>query len=154
MIVNDIYNVHVDPIHEDMTVREAVAILLKAHHNGVLVYDDKKELAGIFCIQDVVAAVVPEEMRENINLAEAMYKPGFFEERCAHIRNKRVKQLMRTEFFRITRETNIMALAAEFLNTDLFMFPVMEKEDSKKVVGVITRSEVKKALALGMDITP
>jgi len=152
MIVNDIYNSHIDPIHEDMTVRDAVAILLKARHNGVLVLDERHELIGIFCIQDVVAAVVPEEMRENINLANAMYKSGFFEERCAHIKDKKVKHLMRTEFFRITRETNIMALAAEFLNTDLYMFPVMEKEGSNKVVGVITRSEVKKALAAGMDI--
>lgn len=154
MFVRDIYNKNISPIREDTTVHEALESLIKNHFNGVLVYDKHDRLAGILCIQDIVAAIVPDEMRQNVNLAEAMYKPGFFKEQCQRVKNKKVKNFMRTEFLKVTPDTTVMALAAEFLNTDLYIFPVMESEDSDKVIGIVTRSELKKALALGMDIAP
>ncbi|HVA97245.1 MAG TPA: CBS domain-containing protein [Candidatus Acidoferrales bacterium] len=151
MLVKDIYNKHLIPISEDITIKEALALMIKSHFNGVVVLNHKEELVGILCIQDIVASIVPIEMQENVNLAEAMYKEHFFQDMCAKVKNKKVKDIMRKEFFKVTLAMSVMAVAAEFLNTDLFVFPVMEEN---KVIGIVTRSELKKALALGMEITP
>lgn len=151
MLVKDIYNKHLIPIGEDITIKEALSLMIKSHFNGVVVLDKNKKLAGILLIQDIVSIIVPSEMIENINLAEAMYKPHFFQENCAKVKDKKVKEIMRKEFYTVTLETSVMAVAAEFLNTDSFVFPVIENDE---VVGIVTRSELKKALALGMKITP
>lgn len=49
----------------------------------------------------------------------------------------------------VTPDTSVMTVAAEFLNTDLYVFPVVV---DSKVIGIVTRSELKKALSLGMEI--
>jgi predicted transcriptional regulator len=151
MSVKDIYNKHLIPISEDITIHEALSIMIKSHFNGVVVLNKNEELVGILSIQDIVSRIVPLEMKNNINLAEAMYKSDFFQEMCTKVKSEKVKDLMRKEIFTLRLEQNIMTVAAEFLNTDLYVFPVIEKD---KVVGIVTRSELKRALALGMKITP
>ena len=42
-----------------------------------------------------------------------------------------------------------MAVTADFLKNDLYIVPVVEKGE---LLGVVTRSEIKKALAYGMRI--
>src|SRR4030081_2752205 len=101
MLVKDIYNKHITPIYEDIVIHEALSLLIKNHFNGVLVFNKKDELVGILCIQDIVATIVPVEMQKNVNLAEAMYKPHFFQEMCAKVKNKKVRDIMRKEFFTI-----------------------------------------------------
>jgi CBS domain-containing protein len=151
MLVKDIYNKHLIPINEDITIKEALALMIKSHFNGVVVLNKKEELVGILLIQDIVSAIVPLEMKENVNLAVAMYKENFFQDMCQPVKDKKAKDLMRKEFYKVTPDTSVMTIAAEFLNTDLYVFPVM---DGEKVIGIVTRSELKKALVLGMDITP
>ena len=149
MLVKDMYNKNLLPISEEMTVHDALSLMIKKHFNGVVVLDKKGKLAGILLIQDIVSQIVPLEMTENVNLADAMYKEHFFQDNCEAIKNKKVKQIMREEIYKVTPETSVMAVAAEFLHTDLYVFPVMEDD---KVIGIVTRSELKKALAMGMKI--
>jgi|ERR1700722_11506848 len=151
MLVKDIYNKHLVPISEEITIHEALSMMIKSHFNGVVVLNKNKKLAGVLLIQDIVSQIVPLEMTENVNLADAMYKQNFFQDNCEAIKDKKVKEIMRKDFFKLTLETSVMAVAAEFLHADLYVFPVMEGDE---VVGIVTRSELKKALALGMNITP
>ena len=149
MLVADIYNTKVFPIHEDMTVEEAMQILLDKSYNGVIVLNKEEKLVGIFSLQDIAAATVPQEMQENTQLSEAMYQPNFFKDMCTQIKKKKVKDVMRTNYITATIETSIMTVAADFLKNDLYLVPIVEEE---KVIGVITRSEIKKALAIGMGL--
>ena len=151
MLVKDIYNKHLIPINEDITIHEALSLMIKSHFNGVVVLNKSKKLVGILLIQDIVSEIVPLEMKENVNLAEAMYKEHFFQDCCSQVKNKKVKQIMRKEFYKVTLDTSVMTVAAEFLSTDLYVFPVVEEDN---VIGIVTRSELKKALALGMEINP
>ncbi|MGH7204139.1 MAG: CBS domain-containing protein [Candidatus Levyibacteriota bacterium] len=150
MLVKDIYNKDLVPVNEDITIHEALSLMIKNHFNGVVVLNKNKKLTGILLIQDIVSQIVPLEMIENVNLADALYKKHFFQDNCKAIKNKKVKKIMRKEIFTINLETSVMEVAAEFLHTDLYVFPVMENDE---VIGIITRSEIKKALALGMEIT-
>lgn len=149
MIVSDIYNTQAAPIYESMTVQEALQILVTKHYNGVIVVNKKGSLVGILSLQDIAAAIVPIEMREHINLASAMYKPSFFQEQCDALKNSKVKEIMRKDFIVATPTTSVMEVAADFLRNGLYLVPICEKG---KVIGVVTRSEIKKALAWGMGV--
>lgn len=149
MLVSDIYNTNIFPIKEDMTIKEALGMFLDKHFNGVIVLDNNEKMVGILSLQDIAAAVVPSDFQANADLADALYKPNFFREMCQEIMDKKVKDIMRRTFITATRETTVMEIAADFLKNDLYMVPVYE---GGKPIGVITRSEVKKALAKGMDV--
>lgn len=149
MLVADIYRTHPISIAEKTTVKEALSKLVHEHYNGLLVVDTNNVLVGILSLQDIAAAIVPPEMQENATLAEAMYKPNFFKEQCKAIENKPIKAVMRKDFIQVSPETSVMAVAADFLQHDLYIVPVVDKEE---LVGIVTRTEIKKALAAGMDI--
>ncbi len=149
MLISDIYHPEVTTINEDQTIEMAVKGILNNDHNGYVVVDKNNKIVGILSLQDVAAATVPIEFQDNLNLSLAMYKKGFFHEQCRSIKGKKVKELMRTSYTQVTMSTNILAVTADFLKNDLYIVPVVE---NGKLVGIITRTEIKKALALGMDL--
>lgn len=163
MLIEEIY--HKDPlcVSQDMKVVDAVKELLHHKFNALLVVNSstgstsslqassgQKKLVGVLSLQDIAAATVPEEFRENIFMAHAMYRRGFFAERVKEIKNKPVKEIMRTDFVTVRLDTNIMAVTADFLKNDLYIVPVVENGELK---GVVTRSEIKHAIAreLGLE---
>lgn len=149
MLVADIYNTNISPVQEDITVSEVVTFLIDKHFNGVVVEDKKGNPVGVLSLQDIAAAIVPEEMTDNLALAEAMYVPGFFREQCQKVKDTKVKDIMRKDITMAHLETNVMEIAAEFLKNDLYIVPVVE---DGKAIGIVTRSEIKTALAKGMDL--
>lgn len=149
MLVADIYNTHIILIQEDITIKEALEMFVHQHFNGVLVVDKNDKMVGILSLQDIAAAVVPPDFQQHTELANALYKPNFFREMCQEIMHKKVKEIMRKDFVTVTRDTSVMEIAADFLKNDLYIIPVC---DETKPIGIVTRSEVKKALSKGMDI--
>ena len=151
MLIKDI--VHHDPvtISSTLTVVEALQVILKKRINGLVVVDENSgKVRGVLSVQDIAAATVPRQFRKNLGMAAAMYKKGFFHEMCAEIRDLPVTKIMRKDFEWVSLDDNIMAITAEFLRGDLYLVPVIEKGE---LVGVVTRSEIKKALAYGMNLT-
>lgn len=152
MLIKDIY--HKDPvtITSDHTIREALKIILNKHINGLIVVDPKnqKKVIGVLSIQDIAAATVPRQFRKNLGIAAALYKKGFFHEMCHEIQKVSITKIMRKNFESVSLEDHILSVTAEFLRGDLYIVPVIEK---KELIGVVTRSEIKRALAIGMNIT-
>jgi len=111
----------------------------------------KNNVVGVLSLQDIAAATVPTQFKNNINMVAAMYKKGFFTEMCQQIKHKTAKALMRKNFVSVGLDDNIMAITADFLYNDLYVVPVIE---NKKLIGVVTRSEIKKALRYGMRDEP
>jgi predicted transcriptional regulator len=144
MLVKDIYRKNPVSMKENATVKDAIALFLERKSNGVLVTDHNNHLVGVLSLQDIVSAIVPVEMKENSNLANSMYKESFFKDATQEIANKPVKDVMRKDFFKASLETNVMEIAADFLVNDLYIVPVLE---GKELIGVVSRSELKYAIA-------
>jgi CBS domain-containing protein len=147
VLIKDIYHKHPKTISSETTVVEAVELLIKERVNGLVVVDKDGRVKGIVSLQDIAAATIPRQFKQNIKMAAAMYKVGFFTEMCQQIKNKPVTAVMRKEFVSVTVKDNIMAVTADFLKNDLYIVPVIEE---KKLIGIVTRSEIKKAIAYGM----
>lgn len=149
MLIEEIYLKHPKTIHQDTTVGDALKMFIKDKFNGLIVVDNREKVVGVLSIQDIAAATIPTQFRKNLGMAAAMYKKGFFHEMCAEIKDKPIKAIMRRNFQQVDLTDNIMAVTADFLKNDLYIVPVIEKG---KLVGVITRSEIKAALAYGMNL--
>lgn len=151
MLIREIYHENPITVKEDCTVKDALKVIVSKRVNGVIVVDNTNpnKVKGVLAIQDIAAATIPRQFRKNLGMAAAMYKKGFFHEMCAEIKDLSVTKIMRKNFEQVSLDDHIMAITAEFLRGDLYIVPVVE---NKKLVGVVTRSEIKKALLYGMNI--
>lgn len=149
MLIKEIYQKKVKTISADLRLDEVIAEMLHEHFNGFVVCDKKERVVGVLSLQDIAGAVVPDQFKSNINFASAMYKKGFFHEQCKAVKHMSVKDVMRKNFVSVDLETNIMSVLADFLLNDLYIVPVIRKE---KLIGIVTRTEIKKALGCGMGI--
>ncbi len=151
MLIKEIY--HKDPVTilSDLTVRESLKVIVNKKINGLIVLDVKnpRKVVGVLSVQDIAGATVPRQFRKNLGIAAALYKKGFFHEMCADIQDQPVTKIMRKDFEWVSLEDHIMSVTAEFLRGDLYIVPVIE---NKELIGVVTRSEIKKALAVGMKL--
>ncbi len=151
MLVAEIYNKHPKTVEENATVKEVIAELLKDDVNGSIVLNSHGHVTGIISLQDIAAATVPAEMREHSTFAAALFKEGLFTEMSQEIANEPIKTLMRKNFMKVTLQTNILEITVDFLNNDLYIVPVFEGE---RLIGVISRSELKRAIAKEMGLLP
>lgn len=149
MLIKDIYHPHIRTIGADKTIKEAVTELISTKYNAFIVVDKSNKVVGVLSLQDIAGATVPPEFKDNIAMASAMYRQGFFHEMCKKIENLSVRDIMRTNFISVSLSDNIMAITADFLKNDLYVVPVVEKG---KLLGIITRSEIKHAIGEVMGI--
>lgn len=147
MLIKEIYRQHPKTVSQKATVAEVVELMSKDRINGLVVIDANEHVKGIISLQDIAAATVPSQFRKNIRMAAAMYRKGFFTEMCQQLKDVSVTKVMRKEFVSVSLEDNIMAVTADFLKNDLYIVPVVS---GKKLLGVVTRSEIKKAIVYGM----
>jgi predicted transcriptional regulator len=147
MLIADIYRPHPKTFSYTATVFAALQELDKDEVNALIILDGKKKVVGVLSLQDVAAATVPRQFRKNVGMAAAMYKRGFFTDMCQDLKDVPVSAVMRKEFMVVSLHDNIMAITADFLKNDLYIVPVIEKGE---LIGVVTRSEIKKALLYGM----
>jgi predicted transcriptional regulator len=147
MLISEIYRKHPITFSDKSTIYEALLELMKDEVNALVILNESEKVVGVLSLQDIAAATVPRQFRKNIRMAAAMYKEGFFTEMCQRLKDEPVSKIMRKDFVSVNLHDNIMAVTADFLNNDLYIVPVVEK---KKLVGVVTRTEIKKALLYGM----
>lgn len=149
MLIADIYHPKAVTITNQATVKEALQLCIKKKVNGLVVLDNSSKVIGVLAVQDIAAATIPREFKDNLGMAAGMYKKGFFHEMCAQIKDQPITSIMRKHFETVSLSDNIMAITAEFLKGDLYIVPVIEKGE---FIGIVTRSEIKKALSVGMEL--
>jgi predicted transcriptional regulator len=147
MLISEIYHKHPKTLSAKTTIGESLEHFVKDRVNAFIILDDKHKVIGVLSLQDVAAATVQRQFRKNVRMAAAMYKRGFFTEMCQQLKDELVTTVMRKEFVTVDLNDNIMAVTADFLKNDLYIVPVIEKG---ALVGIVTRSEIKKALHYGM----
>lgn len=148
MLIKEYYHREAFTIPATTTIEDLIKKMVEKKCNGFVVVEDEKPV-GVISMQDIAAAVVPEEFVENPKIAKAMYKHGFFDERVLEIKNNPVSSVMRKEFQAIDITDNTLHILADFLQNDLYIVPIISEG---KLVGIVTRSDVKKAFAKAMNI--
>lgn len=138
------FHKHPKTVRESATIEEVVQLLSSNRISSVIVVDDTDTVTGVISITDIVKDIVPEEFRENAEVAAAMYKHNFFKEAAEDVGTKTAKDVMRREFMTASPDAHIMEVAADFLKNDLYVVPIIDKG---KLAGVITRTEIIRAVS-------
>ena len=137
--------VHEVPLlREDMTVEEAVGVILDSGLPALPVVDRDGAFAGIFGEREFMAALFPGYVRElrfagfvSKSLDEAL-------EKRAACRREAVGRHMNTEHVDVPADASDVQVAETFLHHRVLIVPVRQ---GGRVVGVITRSDFFAGLA-------
>jgi CBS domain-containing protein len=137
--------VHEVPLlREDMTVEEAVGVILDSGLPALPVVDRDGAFAGIFGEREFMAALFPGYVRElrfagfvSKSLDEAL-------EKRAACRREAVGRHMNTEHVDVPADASDVQVAETFLHHRVLIVPVRQ---GGRVVGVITRNDFFAGLA-------
>lgn len=149
MLIEQIYNPSPRTISARKTIGEAIQSMFQQCCNGYIVVDERDHVLGVLSLQDIAAKLLPQEFRDNAGMSEALYRKGFFAELCQDMKSRPITEVMRTEIVSVDLKTNILTVLADFLQNDLYIIPVIEQGH---LIGVLTRTEVRKAIAMGMAL--
>jgi predicted transcriptional regulator len=115
-------------LHADMTLAAAVDKLLTQKKLGAAVVDVQGHLVGFLSQQDCLAVMLKSTYH------------------CDLTAN--VSDCMRTEVLTVTKETPIITLAEQMLQSKPKIYPVI---DQGRVIGIIDRNAVLRAINISMQ---
>lgn len=123
ILVSDYMNHNPHAVSASLSINEAVAIMLDEKVIGVPVIDDNKKLIGYLSEQDCV--------KDMLNKAFHSEEPDT------------VASAMQTEVMSVAPDTTIVEIAQTIMTNRPKNYPVV---DNGKLVGIISRSDVLRAL--------
>lgn len=149
MKVKEIMTKEVVSIKPDDSASDALNLLFKMQISGLPVIDAQGKLTGMFTEKDVLSYILPSYIEQ---VGRFIYEenPKSTKIKSAGLGKVRVSQLMRKEVVTTTEDTALCEVARVMLTQKARRLPVLDK--SNKVVGIIARGDVLKALAREAEI--
>ncbi|MCA9375845.1 MAG: CBS domain-containing protein [Candidatus Doudnabacteria bacterium] len=149
MLIKDYMRTNVATIPVDVTFREALERLLDDQTNGMIVTKSETDLepVGVLTSFHLVKAVVPAHLHAKADLAQ-FAGGNQFEEWVQDAEHTPLKDIMQPlPHERWLHEDDTMEKAVAFSAQDnLLYIPVVNRPDHK-MIGLISRTDIKKAMA-------
>ena len=130
-------------VHPDMNAGQALKVLLKSGASGLPVIDRRGRLCGVFTEKEILKAILPVYLKE---VGAFIYSEDSKSElkKLSHLGKYKVRDIMRKEAPTVGEETSLTEVSHIMLTRSQRRVIVTKKS---KVVGVITRCDVVRALA-------
>ena len=143
MKVKEVMVKEVDSLSPDISVKEAMDILLKRKISGLPVIDTAGKLAGMFTEKSILSYLLPSYI-EKVGRFVYEENPKATKKKLAELCQIKISQLMRKEVVTTTEETALCEAARIMLTQKARRLPVVDKEG--KVVGIIAREDILRAM--------
>jgi len=143
MRVKDIYSNKVFSCGPKTTLRKAVELMVHNNTNTLLVVDDAGKFLGLVTSKEIILAILPDFL-EDVQIA-ALAQEGTFATFTKQAENLTVDTFMNTRISQVKLETLVVKVAANVLHQNESRLPVVD--DEGKVIGVVTRTQIKNAVA-------
>jgi CBS domain-containing protein len=149
--VRDVMSKEVVSLRPEVEVQEAAGILEKNGIGGVPVVDEAGRFLGMLEDEDLIATEARVHVPTVINLLGVDFSLPWdnhrFKEDLRKAVSTRVGDLMKEEFPTVAEEDTVEDVATLMRDEDVNRVVVLAAD--KKVVGVVTRSDLVRALARG-----
>ena len=119
--VGEVMHREVETLNENMTYHDAYERVFNSHHNGFPVVNDAGELVGVICESDFARLLIKDERR-----AEEL----------------KLKDFMCRRVVTVTPEQSAWEVLQLFDRLRFGRYPVVDAKDPKKLVGIVTRSDI------------
>ena len=130
--VADLMQTDVRTIHQDAPVSEAIVLLADGHVSGLPVLNDAQQLVGVISSSDILAAEAESDAGEALDRVASYARVG---------------DLMTRVPKTIAPDADIKLAAQEMLYLDVHRLLVV---DGGELVGIISQSDIVRAVAVGM----
>jgi len=136
-------------IGKDATLHDVLAKMITAKTNSVLVVDEDQRLLGLINAGSVISYVVPDYLEEDVIVAK-FASEDIFKEEVNKVRDVSVLDFMNSDPNTVKVSASIMEVAILALSKKQIRVPVVD--DENKVVGLLTRTEIKQMIGYYMGI--
>ena len=145
MTVGDYFSKNVSVVGTDATIEKAIKRMVKDKANSVVVVNNKRErkVKGMFSLQDVISLIVPDSY-ENVESLAAFSSPDMLGEELSKIKGKRVSTCMTSNVLTLKPADSVSKAVSILALRKIRQAPVVD--DSKKLIGYISRGHVKRAI--------
>jgi CBS domain-containing protein len=142
-IAKDYMSKKIKSVRPDMNAKKALQLLIKSKTSGLPVIDRTGAVVGVFTEKEVLKAILPSYIKY---VGAFIYGEDTKSElkKLCRLEKCTVKDVMRTEVPTISPETSLTEVSKIMLTRSERRVIVTK---GKKAIGVITRSDVVKALA-------
>ncbi|MCX5657038.1 MAG: CBS domain-containing protein [Candidatus Omnitrophica bacterium] len=144
MRVKDIMIEEVVSLKPEDNVRDSLNLLLKKEISGLPVIDKEGKLVGMFTEKNILDYILPSYIE---NVGRFIYKenPKAIKRKFGELAKIKIEKMMREDVVTTTEDTTLCEVAKMMLMYKARRIPVLDKMG--KVVGIISRGDVLKALA-------
>ena len=143
MKVKEVMVKEVDSLSPDISVKEAMDILLKRKISGLPVIDQAGKLVGMFTEKNILSYLLPSYI-EKVGRFVYEENPKATKKKLTELCQIKVSQLMRKEVITAAEDVALCEAARIMLTQKARRLPVVDKEG--KVVGIIAREDILRAM--------
>lgn len=144
MKVKEIMTKEVVSVSPYAYAKEALDLLFKMQISGLPVIDSQAKLVGMFTEKDIISYILPSYI-EKVGRFIYDENPKSTKKKFLGLSKMTVSQLMRKDVVTTSEDAPLCEVARIMLTQKARRLPVLDK--SGKVVGIVARGDVLKALA-------
>ncbi|RLG40803.1 MAG: signal transduction protein [Thermoproteota archaeon] len=155
MKIEEIMNRNVICLKPKMTLKEAAEIFAKNNINGAPVVNDSKRLLGILTIKDILKFIKGRMESIGIYVFPTPFDfmdilpveiPVEHRDVIKEIARVRIDEVMEKRVHYVYKDTDVYDALNLLVKKGISRLPVVD--ENKKVIGIVTRSDILRALAL------
>ena len=135
----------------DITLKEAVEIMLKSETNGLVVVDKEQRVVGILSSWDIIQYIVPDYLEEDRHLASFEAGDIFFS-RIQDTKDHPIEKFMTHHVHVVHPDSSLIEAAALLSEHRIRQLPVVDEHGV--LVGYLSRTNIKKAIGDGLGLKP
>lgn len=142
MKIKDIMIKEVISLDPEMSVKEALDILLRREISGLPVVDKDRNLLGMFTEKDVLKNILPSYL-EKVGKFVYQEDPKIIRKKLQDLLNSKVRDVMRKEVATVKEDAILSEVASLMLTQRARRILVVDMNN--KLIGIISRGDVVKA---------
>ncbi len=148
MLIKDVMRQPIT-IGDHSTLFDVLKKMIEEKTNSILVIDEEQKLIGLINAGAVISNVIPDYLEDDIIAARFTTKE-IFKEEVNKARNMPVAEFMNSKPNTVKETSSITEAAILALSKKQIRVPVVDEDN--KVVGLLTRTEIKRVIGNYMGI--
>lgn len=142
-VAKDYMSKKIKSVRPDMNARKALRLLMRSRTSGLPVIDRRGAVVGVFTEKEVLKAILPSYVKDVGDFIYGEDSKAELKKLC-RLEKSKVRDVMRREVPTVSGETSLTEVSRIMLTRSERRVVVTK---GRKAIGVITRSDVVRALA-------
>jgi len=142
-VAKDYMSKKIKSVSPDMNARKALRLLMRSRTSGLPVLDRRGTVVGVFTEKEVLKAILPSYVKDVGDFIYGEDSKAELKKLC-RLEKSKVRDVMRKEVPTVSGETSLTEVSRIMLTRSERRVVVTR---GRKAIGVITRSDVVRALA-------